>query len=340
MSQYLIGIDIGGTTVKFGLFNTENFPKTEAQFAIPTHTENEGANILPDTSDAIMQMLRDHDLSREDIAGIGVGVPGPVITDNETGSTLVNRCVNLGWNLKNVAAELSRMTAIHRVTVMNDANAAALGEMSCGSGGDTHDISVAFRDMTAVLITIGTGVGGGIVQHGQVITGVSGCAGEFGHIKLSPVHPLLQKVIREGGDVAPFEDFEYYASATGIIRMAKVGAEVLYPDSQLAGCKDMGAKEVFAAAKDGDPLALEVTDFFFDTFGLGMAIVTAGIDPDVLIIGGGVAGEGEPLLKRIKGAYQKYAFHGVYDTELRLAALGNDAGLIGPVVPIYLSTQQ
>lgn len=339
MDKYFIGIDIGGTTVKFGLFNTENFPETEAQFAIPTRTENEGADILPDTADAIEQLLKDHNLQEEDIAGIGVGVPGPVITDSDTGSTLVNRCVNLGWNLKNVAGELSRMTAIDPVIVMNDANAAALGELSCASGRDTHDISVAFRDMTAILVTIGTGVGGGIVQHGQVITGVSGCAGEFGHVKIAPIHPFLKKLLREGGDVEPFEDFEYYASATGIIRMAKVGAAVLYPDSELAGCEKMGAKEVFAAAKAGDPLALEVTDFFYDTFGLGMAIVTAAIDPDILIIGGGVAGEGEPLLKRIKGAYQKYAFHGVYDTELRLATLGNNAGLIGPVVPLYLNAQ-
>ena len=339
MSKYFIGIDIGGTTVKFGLFHEDRFPDTDAHFAIPTRTENEGADILPDTADAIGQMLKDHDLVKEDIAGIGIGVPGPVITDNETGATLVNRCVNLGWNLKNVAAELSRMTGIEPVLVMNDANAAALGELSCGSGKDTHDISVAFRDVTAILVTIGTGVGGGIVQHGQVITGVSGCSGEFGHIKMNPIHPLLDKLIRAGGEVEPFGDFEYFASATGIIRMARVGSEVLYPNSELAGMENMGAREVFAAAKNGDPLALEVTDFFYDTFGLGMAIVTAAIDPDILIIGGGVAGEGDALLRRIKGAYQKYAFHGVYDTELRLAVLGNNAGLIGPVVPLYLNAR-
>ena len=268
---------------------------------------------------------------------MGIGVPGPVVTGDHAGQTYVNRCVNLGWGVKDVGSEMAALTGINRVEVINDANAAALGEIFCGSVQDMAEAIGTYRKITAVMVTIGTGVGGGIVRDGQVVRGAFGCCGEIGHIKMTPQHPFFKELRDAGSGIAEFEDYEYYASASGIIRIAEEAAAVLPGKSVLKETREPGAKAVFDAARAGDELALKVREAYFDVFGQGLATVASAIDPDVFIIGGGVSGEGTLLLEGIRSTYRKYVFHGSSETDFRLAVLGNDAGMIGCAAPLLQS---
>ena len=372
MSKYNIGVDIGGTTVKIGVFDREKASnEILMKTAIPTRTENDGVHILPDIAEAIAVQLEELGADMGDVVKIGVGVPGPVVTDRETGDLLVNKCVNLGWSmLVDVSSELEELTGVKDISVTNDANAAALGEVIAGS----------CRDKTVVVVTLGTGIGGGIVQQGEIMQGAFGAAGEIGHMKVQPQHPLIRELAArpddpdagdqnpvkpgdpDAGDQNPvrgleiFKDLEYYTSAVGIARVAKAALEILPDESVLregimagesaadqgdpgaatyqgdqpgADIKWPDAKAVMDAAKAGDALAIKITDFFFDTLGLGLANVASVADPDLFIIGGGVAGAGRFLTIGLQEAYRKYVFHASRDTEFRLAVLGNDAGMIG-----------
>ena len=364
VSRYLIGVDVGGTTAKIALFDSEKISEILVKTAVPTRTESDGVHILPDIAEAISVMTEEAGIAMDDIAGIGIGVPGPVVRDKETGESYVNCCVNLNWDRKDVSGELSELTGIDRVVLLNDANAAALGEVICGTSKEIAETRGTYDDMTAVVVTIGTGIGGGIVMNGEVLQGAFGSAGEIGHKKIEPQHPLLGEINSRYGQapdaaddtIKTFGDLEYYASATGIARMAKAALVTLSGESSLrALVKDAGngvagdfvasgsssadysasdysavdAKAVFDAAKAGDELAVKVVDFFADTLGTGLAAVSSVIDPDVFIIGGGVAGAGDFLLTRLEAAYRKTVFHASRDAEFRLAVLGNDAGMIG-----------
>lgn len=350
MDRYLIGVDIGGTTAKIGLFCGTRLSEILVKKVVPTRTDNGGVHILPDIAEAIAVIAEEEEIEMSDIDGIGIGVPGPVIRDAETGHFLVNRCVNLNWGVKDVSAELSELTGIEKVVMLNDANAAALGEVACGTNMMMAQERGTFHDTIAVVVTIGTGVGSGIVLDGEVVQGAFGSAGEIGHMKTAPQHPLLARIdaaYDEGGDVTPelrpdmFQDLEYYASATGIARMARAALDALSDESSLRKLvkkdpetgapdySDIDAKAVFDAAKENDILSLQVVDFFAETLGTGLAAVSSVIDPDIYIIGGGVAAAGEFLLSRLVNAYQMNVFHASKDTELKLAVLGNDAGMIG-----------
>ncbi len=267
MSKYNIGIDVGGTTVKIGVFDREKTAADiEMKTAIPTRTENDGVHILPDIAEAIAVLMEEYGAGMDDVERIGVGVPGPVITDRKTGHMLVNKCVNLGWStMIDVSEELSELTGVQNISVINDANAAALGEVIAGS----------CSDKTVVVVTLGTGIGGGIVQSGRIIPGAFGAAGEIGHIKIQPQHPLIKDL----PTLKTFADLEYYVSATGIARTAKAALQIL-PDqsilrndikaeNSMTGMTDKDksseetgsslnwpdAKAVMDAAKDGDALA-------------------------------------------------------------------------------------
>ncbi len=353
MSRYLIGVDVGGTTAKIAVFDSEKISEILMKTAVPTRTESDGVHILPDIAEAISVLIEEAGIAMDDIAGIGIGVPGPVVRDKETGESYVNCCVNLNWDRKDVSGELSELTGIGRVVLLNDANAAALGEVICGTSKEIAETRGTYDDMTAVVVTIGTGIGGGIVMNGEVLQGAFGSAGEIGHMKIEPQHPLLGEINSRYGQapdaaddtIKTFGDLEYYASATGIARMAKAALISLPDESSLrALVKDAGngavndaaddysavdAKAVFDAAKAGDELAVKVVDFFADTLGTGLAAVSSVIDPDIFIIGGGVAGAGDFLLTRLEAAYRKTVFHASRDAEFRLAVLGNDAGMIG-----------
>ena len=350
MDRYLIGVDIGGTTAKIGLFSGNRLSEILVRKVVPTRTDNGGVHMLPYIAEAIAVIAEEEEIEMSDIEGIGIGVPGPVIRDDETGDFLVNRCVNLNWGVKNVSEELSELTGVEKVVMLNDANAAALGEVACGTNMMIAQERGTFHDTTAVVITIGTGIGGGIVMDGEVVQGAFGSAGEIGHMKVAPQHPLLVRIEEayDRGEAATpemrpdtFQDLEYYTSATGIARIASAALDALTDESSLrelvtkdpeTGAPDysaIDAKAVFDAAKEEDQLSLQVVDLFADTLGTGLAAVSSVIDPDTYIIGGGVAAAGDFLLSRLVNAYQMTVFHASKDTELKLAVLGNDAGMIG-----------
>ena len=338
-NQYLIGVDVGGTTAKIGLFRGSRLSDFVMKTAVPTRTDNDGAHILPDIAEKISVMLEEAGISLDEIAGIGIGVPGPVIRDEETGDYLVNHCVNLNWGVKDVTAELSELTGVKKVVMLNDANAAALGEVVCGTSMRMAETRGTYHEMTAVVVTIGTGIGGGVVVDGEVVNGAFGAAGEIGHMKSAPQHPLMERLASAYADgrgkayphLEPFQDLEYYTSATGIARVAVCALDALPDESSLRDMmmSNIDAKAVFDAAKEGDDLALQVVDLFADTLGTGLAAISSVIDPDVFIVGGGVAAAGDFLLSRLIKAYRSRVFHASRETEIRLAVLGNDAGMIG-----------
>lgn len=221
----------------------------------------------------------------------------------------------------------------------------------------------------AVVITIGTGIGGGVICNGKLVTGTGGAAGEIGHMPVAPDHPLLQRILEHGGDIRSSADLEYYVSANGIARMANAWVSVLKETDAPAASADLlpedspdpgtekglhlteknrspltekegsplTAKDVFDASKNGDPTAVEITDFFFDTLGKALASVASVTDPDVFIIGGGVSAAGDHLLDGLRSSYRKYVFHAMTDTEFRLAVMGNDAGLYGCIAACMLA---
>ncbi len=305
MSQYVFGVDIGGTTVKLGLFNkaAELLDKWE----IPTVKENGGEQILPDVAKSILKKMEEKGIAKSDIIGIGVGAPGAV--DEE--GTMVGGAVNLGWGVLNIPQILREYLDVP-VKAANDANVAALGEMWQG-GGKGH------RNMVAV--TLGTGVGGGIIVEGKILTGATGAGGEIGHIHMEDNETELCGCKKKGC-------LEQYASATGIVRLAKRRlAEDDKPSCLREG--EISAKTVFDGVKAGDEVAIEIAERFGNYLGKGLAMVACTVNPEVFVIGGGVSKAGEILLSFIKPSFEKYVFSPCKKVEFALAKLGNDAGIYG-----------
>lgn len=302
--MYCFGVDIGGTTVKMGLF-TEDGTVLD-KWEITTRKENHGAAILPDVAKSIEEKLALHGIEKEKVVGIGVGVPAPV-----TGDGVVKQTANLNWEWKNVKAELEELTGI-TTKVENDANVAALGEMWKGGGKGNKNM---------VMVTLGTGVGGGIIVNGNILTGTNGAGGEIGHIVINPEEKKRCGCGKTGC-------LEQYASATGIVRLARKklldfnGETVLQMES-------VTAKDVFDAVKAGDEAAIEVAEEFGRYLGYSLAIVSTLVDPSIYVIGGGVSKAGEILFDYIKGPYMEKAFFANKEVKFALAELGNDAGIYG-----------
>lgn len=302
--MYCFGVDIGGTTVKIGLFRTEG--EVIEKWEIKTRTENGGEAILPDIAASLAEKLDQHKIGKEDVVGIGVGVPAPV---NEDG--IVQQTANLGWGYKEVKRELEELTGF-TVKVGNDANVAALGEMWKGGG-------VGHKNL--VMVTLGTGVGGGIIINGQILIGTNGAGGEIGHLKMNHEETDCCGCGGKGC-------LEQYASATGIVRLAK---------KTLANCdqatvlnaETVSAKDVFDAVKEGDTVAIEIAKQFGTYLGRALADISALIDPSIYVIGGGVSKAGEVLFDYIKEPYMEKAFFANKKVEFALAKLGNDAGIYG-----------
>ncbi|MBQ2445033.1 MAG: ROK family protein [Oscillospiraceae bacterium] len=289
--SYTFGIDVGGTTVKIGLFRGEELTE---KFEIPTRVDNGGAQILPDIATAVLRTMEGRGISAEEVRGIGIGVPGPVDKDG-----VVNCCVNLNWGVFNLHETLSSLTGL-KVVGGNDANCAALGEYHrCGGKG------------SAIFVTLGTGVGGGIILDGKLLAGAHGSAGELGHITV----PAKEKLPCTCGK---FGCIECYASATGIARMAKS-----------AMGRELSSKEVFTLAQNGDAEAVEVLETVFDLLGEAIASACCIIDPDRIILGGGVSKAGEYLRSGVERYFEIHKFHACAGTEVCLAQLGNDAGMYG-----------
>ena len=304
MKNYCFGIDVGGTTVKMGLFQTDG--QLVEKWEIPTRTEEGGKAILPDIAAYAMAKLVEKDISREDVAGIGIGVPGPIDADG-----VVPHTANLGWGYKEVTKELSELTGV-TCKGGNDANVAALGEMWKGA---------AAGHRSGVMVTLGTGVGGGIIIDGRIVVGTNGAGGEIGHIHVDDSIPWLCGCGNQGC-------LEQVASANGIVRLAKWMQEPETKETVL-DLETMTAKEVWDAVKDGDAFACEVAERFGKYLGLALANIASTVDPEVFVIGGGVSKAGPVILDYIKKYYLKYTFKGCRDAEFVLATLGNDAGIYG-----------
>lgn len=305
--KYAFGVDIGGTTVKMGLFDEEG--TVLEKWEIPTNTENHGSAVLPDIAAEIEAKLAEKNIAKEDVCGIGVGVPGPV---DRHGNVL--RCVNLGWSEFNVEETLGEMTGL-KVCAGNDANVAALGEMWKG-GGKGHE--------SIVMVTLGTGVGGGVIIDGHILAGANGAAGEIGHMPVNKHETECCGCGKKGC-------LEQYASATGIARMARQKLAQTERETMLRDIPDVTAKDVFDAAKSGDAVSLELVEELGERLGTALARIGAVCNPEAFVIGGGVSKTGTILTDVITKNYREVAFHAMTDTPIVLAELGNDAGIYGGV---------
>ena len=302
--EYCFGVDIGGTTIKMGLFE-ENGTIAD-KWEITTDTSDEGKAILPNVAASIATKIEEHQLDKGDIAGIGVGVPAPVTADG-----VVNGSANLGWNYKEVKKELEELTGL-RAEIGNDANVAALGEMWKGGGAGEKNM---------VMVTLGTGVGGGVIIGGRVLVGEHGGGGEIGHICVNYEETDHCGCGNRGC-------LEQYASATGIVRLAKqkLGQEMR---PTILNKEDVTAKDVFDAVKAGDEVAKEIAVAFGRYLGYGLANLATVVDPAVFVIGGGVSKAGEVLIPYIREPYMERAFFANRNVKFVLAELGNDAGICG-----------
>lgn len=307
MSAYAFGVDIGGTTVKLGLFAADG--ALLDKWEIPTRTQNGGREVLPDVAAAIRAKLAERAIAADQVEGVGIGVPGPV--DEEY---TVNKCVNLGWGVFNVKAEMNRLLPeIPRVAAGNDANVAALGELWQGGGS-------GYR--SAVMLTLGTGVGGGVVMDGKIVAGHNGGAGELGHMTVEPGEQVQCSCGKYGC-------LEQYTSANGIVRMTKEMLGRQDTPSALRTMEQFTSKDICELAGTGDPLAAEAMERFGDYLGRAMSYVSCTVDPDVFIIGGGMSRAGAIVTDAALKYYRKYAFHVSTQTPVVLAKLGNDAGICG-----------
>ena len=305
MEQFVFGIDLGGTTVKLGLFTVDGQMKDK--WEIPTRTENGGAYILGDIAASVKAKLEETGITAAQVKGAGLGVPGAVLEDR-----YVKPCVNLnGWG-GDVAGALSDLCG-WPVKAVNDANAAALGEMWLGGGSGYSNV---------VFVTLGTGVGGGIIVDGKLLSGVHGAAGELGHIKMNP-HETEECGCGKRGCL------EQYASATGIVRKANELLARTDEPSALRDLERVTAKDVFDYAKAGDKLALNVVSFFGNTLGRALACISCVCDPQIFVIGGGVSAAGQIILDVVQEAFRANAFPASEETSFALASLGNDAGICG-----------
>lgn len=304
MNQYCFGVDLGGTTVKIGLFDPEG--TVLEKWEIPTRKDDNGNNILPDIAAAVLGKMEERNIKKESVIGVGIGVPGPV---NDEG--VIFKAVNLGWGVMNISEVLGGLLQLP-VKAGNDANVAALGEMWCGGGKGYNNM---------VLVTLGTGVGGGIIVNGRILTGATGAGGEIGHIHMNDEETDTCGCGNHGC-------LEQYASATGVVRLATRELAASTEESVLRNT-EITAKAVFDAVKAGDKVACEIAEQFGEYLGKGLASIACVVNPEAFVIGGGVSKAGDILLDYVTKNYARYVFHGCKDAAFKLATLGNDAGIYG-----------
>ena len=306
MSKYCFGVDIGGTTIKMGLF-TEDCQLVE-KWEIPTDKSDNGNNILLDVAKAIDNKLNEKSINKVGVLGVGIGVPGPVNRDN-----VVLKCVNLGWGIFKVGEEVTKLTGIDNIKVGNDANVAALGEASMA--GDK-----GYSDM--VMLTLGTGVGGGVIINGKILAGTNGAAGELGHIQVKFDEEDKCGCGKKGC-------LEQYASATGIVKEAKRYLAANNDETPLRNIDNLTAKDIFDYAKEGDNVSLKLVDQLGMYLGTACSHIASVVDPQAFVIGGGVSKAGNILIENIVKYYEKYAMEPLRGKPFELAKLGNDAGIYG-----------
>lgn len=305
--MYAYGADVGGSSVKIGFAEVSGAEiNLIRRFEIKTNTENAGEAILKDLALAIDKDIVENGLTKDMIAGVGIGVPGPVLPDGT-----VNKCINLGWGVFNVEQEFSNLCGL-KTRAGNDANVAALGEMAFGAGRGYEDL---------VMVTLGTGIGGGIVLGGRIFKGSTGAGGEIGHMHVNDAES-------EPCTCGNYGCLEQYASATGIVRLyeSKIGRGGMM---SLSGMTGLTCKDVFANAKSGNGKAMAAIDDAADYLGKALANVAAVVNPQIFVLGGGVMNEDGMMLEKIRESFKKYAFHACRKAKIEKAQLGNDAGIYG-----------
>ena len=317
MREYCFGIDVGGTTVKIGLIRTNG--EIVEKWEVPTDTSNNGENILADVCKSLDEKMEQWNMTPNDIEGVGIGLPGPVLANG----TVLN-CVNLGWGTFNVSEKMSQMFHGVPVKADNDANVAALGEDWLGAGKEFDSI---------VMLTLGTGVGGGVVINNKIVQGFNGGAGEVGHITVNEDEVEECGCGRKGC-------LEQYCSATGVVRLAKRYMETHGEPTKMRDFNPLACRDVFNIAKDGDEAAIEVVKQMSEYMGKGLGIIASVVNPQAFVIGGGVSKAGQYLIDCIEGYYRDNCFAPCSNAEVRLAELGNDAGIIGAAALVTRSEEK
>ena len=301
--DFVAGVDVGGTSVKIGFFSPEG-GRLHA-FEIPTRTEGNGAHILPDIADAIRREASSCGRVYEDLRGVGLDVPGPVDAQG-----IIHGAVNIGWGTFSIREEMERLVGVP-VAAGNDATIAALGEVwkGCALGCDDF-----------LLLTLGTGIGGGIVAGGHIVAGATGAGGEIGHFHLADAD--------DNCNCGCNGCFEQFCSATGFVRITKKLLTETDTPSVLRDT-DFDSKAIFAAADAGDALALDAIHLYGDYLGRGIAVLCSVLNPRIVALGGGVSKAGSRLIDLLRPSFEKYVFPGAKDVDFKIASLGNDAGMYG-----------
>ena len=303
--KYGFGVDLGGTTVKIAFFDETGLMLDK--WEIPTVTANGGSQILPDIAASIQQFIEQKTVDPASVIGVGIGVPGPVSSKG-----IVNKCINLGWGVFNIAEELSALVGFP-VKAGNDANVAALGEYWKGGGQGCDNM---------IFVTLGTGVGGGIVVEGKLLHGAHGSGAEIGHMVLNRDETVPCNCGKYGC-------VEQYCSATGIVSLANKALAASDEVTALRTNEALTCKYIFDSAKSGDEMALRVLDQFYRYMGEFLGNLCDVIDPDAVVLGGGVSKAGQVLLDGVRPYFDQYVFHAARGARFALASLGNDAGAYG-----------
>ncbi|MGQ7344041.1 ROK family glucokinase [Streptococcus parasuis] len=312
MSKKIIGIDLGGTSVKLAILTTEG--EIQEKWSIKTNILDEGSHIVPDIIDSIKHRFETYGLTKEDFLGVGMGSPG--VVDSEVGTVI--GAYNLNWKTLQLVKDQFESALGLPFFIDNDANVAALGEQWVGAGNNNPNV---------VFMTLGTGVGGGVIAAGNLIRGVKGAGGELGHITVDFDAPFACTCGKKGC-------LETVASATGIVNLTRRYAEEYAGDAKLKQLIDDGeevtAKDVFDLAKEGDDLALIVYRHFSNYLGVACANIAAVLNPAYIVLGGGVSAAGEFLLDGVRNVFADNSFPQIKEsTQIVLATRGNDAGVIG-----------
>ncbi|WP_313628577.1 ROK family glucokinase [Enterococcus italicus] len=311
MDKKIIGIDLGGTTVKFAILTAQG--DVQQKWSIPTNILDDGTHIVPDIIASIKHRMELYGLTKDDFLGIGMGTPGSV--DRHLGTVI--GAYNLNWKTTQAIKEAIESETGLTFAIDNDANVAALGEQWKGAGENNPDV---------VFVTLGTGVGGGVIMNGQLLHGVAGAAGEIGHITVDP--DGFECTCGKRGCL------ETVSSATGVVRVARHLSEEFAGDSELKNQLDNGesitSKDVFVAAEAGDLFANMVVDKVCYYLGLATGNIGNTLNPSSIVLGGGVSAAGEFLRSRVEKNFLQFVFPQVGEsTKIKLAELGNDAGVIG-----------
>ena len=305
MDKIIFGIDIGGTTIKCGMFTEQG--ELKDKWEIKSRCEDGGKNVPGDIAEAVFSKMKEHNIAKEDVLGMGVGVPGPVKPNG-----LVTVCANLGWRNVNVKETMEALTGFP-VAAGNDANVATLGETWRG-GAKGYD--------NVVMVTLGTGVGGGVIADGRIVAGSVGAAGEIGHM-------LVNEEETEVCGCGKCGHLEQYASATGIVRMTKKLLAETDEASVLRNEENLSAKAIFDAAKAGDALAMKGVEILCRMLATAMEHIATVVDPEVFVIGGGVSRAGEIITTNVEKYYNEIVMAPLMGKKFVLATLGNDAGIYG-----------